>query len=151
MVLLLWSNIYTNFTPMPSIMKQKMDDIPCESRSLEFCRVLIEKYPGSEQIANSNGAWPLHCACLNGTVAVVEYLYKLYPSAINHATTEGHFPIHYAIAGTKCRVNPAAAVDVVNSLLDCDPNVKLQKYQGRQLLLHFACVEEYDAVCLTGN
>jgi ankyrin repeat protein len=114
------------------------------SRSPAFCRLLIEAYPGSERIANANGVLPLHCACVYGTVAVVEYVYKLYPDAINHETTEGHFPIHFAIDGTKHRDNPAAAVDVVKFLLDCDPNIKLQKYEGRFSLLLFACVRTYN-------
>jgi ankyrin repeat protein len=114
----------------------------CRSRSLEFCRVLIEAYPGSERIADNSGMMPLHCACTHATVAVVEYLYRLYPSAINHATTDGHFPIHYAIDGTKYRDDHAAAVDIVKCLLDCDPNVKLQKFRGRFSPLHVACVED---------
>jgi ankyrin repeat protein len=109
------------------------------SRSPEFCRVLIEAYPGSERIADANGLLPLHFACSRNNVAVVEYLYHLYPDAINHATTVGHFPIHFAIGDTKHRHNPAAAVDVVKFLLDCDPNVKLQKFRGRLSHLHYAC------------
>ena len=101
--------------------------------------MLIEAYPGSERIASSNGAWPLHYACFQNNVAVVEYLYHLYPDAINHATTEGHFPIHFAIDGTKHRDNPAAAVDVVKYLLGCDPNVKLQKIEGTNSSLCVAC------------
>jgi ankyrin repeat protein len=117
----------------------------CMSMSLECCRVLIEAYPGSERMGNSIGVLPLHCACFYGTVAVVEYLYKLYPDAINHATPGGGYPIHIAIIlGTKYRDNPAAAVDVVKFLLDCDPNVKLQKYRGIFSLLHVACVEDYN-------
>ena len=113
--------------------------VACVSMSPEFCRELIVAYPGSERITNSIGVLPLHYACVYGTVAVVEYVYKLYPDAINHETTEGHFPIHFAIDGTKHRDNPAAAVDVVKFLLDCDPNVKLQKFRGRLSHLHYAC------------
>ena len=37
-------------------------------RSPEFCRVLIEAYPGSERIANRFGALPFNNACSNGTL-----------------------------------------------------------------------------------
>jgi len=116
----------------------------CMNRSPEFCRVLIEAYPGSERIASSNGAWPLHYACFQNNVAVVEYLYHLYPDAINHATTDGGYPIHYAINRLSKKDNQAAAVDIVKFLLDCDPYVKLQKYQGRFSPLQVACLGEYN-------
>ena len=58
---------------------------------------------------------------------------------INHATTNGHYPIHYAVMGTRKRDNPAVAVETVQFLLDCDPNVKLQNTPQELSLLHFAC------------
>ena len=79
------------------------------AKSPNFCRVLIETYPGSEQISASNGLLPLHCACLGGHVTTVQYLYKVYPDAINHAMTiglaDGIYPIHFAIG----RDDPVAA------------------------------------------
>ncbi len=116
--------------------------IAAEWRSPEFCRLLIDKYPGSERIADAQGAMPLLLACLNNSVPTVEYLYRQYPNAINHAAT-GYYPIHAAIVGTIKRDNPAAAVEIVEFLLDCDPNVKLQTLQGKSLL-HIACVLDYD-------
>jgi ankyrin repeat protein len=121
----------------------------CLRRSPEFCRLLIEAYPGSERMADSIGLLPLDCACLMNNVAVVEYLYHLYPDAINHAPSAG-YPIHFAIFGLGHRDNPAAAVDVVKFLLDCDPNV-LQKHQRRLSLLHYSCVREYnDSIIAAG-
>ena len=117
------------------------------SRSLEFCRVLIEAYPGSERIASlasRDGSLPLHYVCTNNTAATVEYLYKLYPGAINHANTDGLYPIHFAIDGILKRSNPMVAVNIVQFLLDCDPNVKLQKVRGTMSLLYWACMLEYN-------
>eukprot|EP00986_Skeletonema_menzelii_P019806 scaffold29173_cov154-Skeletonema_menzelii.AAC.2 len=110
----------------------------------EFCRVLLEAYPGSEQIPNANGVLPLHCACAKGSLATVEYLLGLFPDAINHATTGGMFPIHYAIECTTTRDNPVAAVAVVivQFLLNCDPDQELKRFQGRSLL-HLACGQQY--------
>eukprot|EP00986_Skeletonema_menzelii_P010670 scaffold5284_cov110-Skeletonema_menzelii.AAC.1 len=117
--------------------------IAAEWRSPEFCRVLIKAYPGSERIALTNGVMPLHLACIKNSLATVEYLHRQYPDAINHADTLGRFPIHAAIMGRMKRDNPAAAVEIVEFLLDCDPNVKLQTLQGKSLL-HIACGLDYD-------
>eukprot|EP00985_Skeletonema_marinoi_P001589 scaffold637_cov173-Skeletonema_marinoi.AAC.8 len=110
-------------------------------KSPEFCRVLIESYPGSERIGDVNDALPLHHACGDNTLSTVEYLYKLYPDAINHASTLGHYPIHYVITDLIRRTNPTVAVDIVKFLLDCNPNVKLQMVDGLSLL-YFACLLE---------
>jgi len=77
------------------------------------------------------------------TVATVEYLCKLYPDAINRAIY-GRYPIHIAIESTIHRDNPIAAVDIVQYLLDCDPNVKSQKCGGRSSPLHWAFQQEYN-------
>ena len=121
-------------------------------KSPEFCRLLIEAYPGSEQISNADGCTPLHYACSRGSLFTVKYLYKLYPAAIDRACTGGHYPIHYAIQGIlnsaafrgNERDNPATAVDIVQFLLNCDPNVKLQKSSRGDSLFHFACRHHYD-------
>jgi len=115
-------------------------------RSPEFCQVLIEEYPGSERMTDEDGLLPLHYACLNNTLATVEYLYKLYPDAINYTTRDGKYPIHYAIISVDHRDKPTATVDIVKFLLDCDPYVKLQKYEGTVTvsLLYFACRWEYN-------
>jgi len=111
-------------------------------RSPEFCRVLIEAYPGSERITASNGMLPFHFSCMNNTVPTVEYLYGLYPDAINYTTTDGDYPIHYAIIGMNNRDNPTGAKEIVEYLLDCDPNVKFQKVNGESLL-HITCQWDY--------
>ena len=113
--------------------------LAAETKSPEFCSLLIEAYPGSERISCfSDGHLPLHCACARNTVDVVEYLCKLYPEAIHRATPNGSYPIHSAIDYK----NGLAALNSMQFLLDYDPNVKLQKHRGRCLLL-YACVKNY--------
>eukprot|EP00984_Skeletonema_dohrnii_P017202 scaffold7783_cov85-Skeletonema_dohrnii-CCMP3373.AAC.3 len=109
----------------------------------EFCRVLIEESPGSERIAEVGGELPLHYASRSNTVAAVKYLYKIYPDAINHADTDGCYPIHFAIKRSRRRKIPIDTVEIVKFLLDCDVNVKLQMVDGLSLL-RFACKREYD-------
>ncbi len=112
-------------------------------RSPEFCRVLIEAWPGSEQITpttNAEGILPLHFACANNALATVEYLYNLYPDA---TATRGDYIIRAAIASTSRRNDPATAVKIVQFLLNCYPDQKLKYSQGKSLL-QFACGREYN-------
>jgi len=80
-------------------------------------------------------------ACANNTVATVEYLYQLYPDpdAINHASRDRAYPIDAAMQGPNGRNNPTDAMDIMDFLLDCDPNV----VDGLSLL-HFACQREHN-------
>ena len=115
-----------------------------ESKSPEFCRVLIEAYPGSERITSPDGLLPLHIACKCGAVATAAYLYELYPESINVAAgngpytmytfsmqiMRGYYPIHCAIARLKSET-PTIAVEMVHMLLDCDPSVVVsQEFDG---------------------
>ena len=111
-------------------------------KSREFCSVLIEAYPGSERITTTSGLLPLHFACSRGSLTTVEYLYRQYPDAIHNAV-QGHYPIHIAINCTKDRESPAAAVEIVRFLLDCDPDQKLIRFEGRSLL-QYACGMRYN-------
>ena len=119
-------------------------------RSVQFCHMLIQAYPESVRLRNDYGTLPLHEACLNNDVATVEYLYNLYPDAINqtsdeeerYATHDGIslYPIHCAILSHHERRYPNDdAADIVRFLMGCDPIVKSQKVEGKNLL-HFACL-----------
>jgi ankyrin repeat protein len=115
------------------------------NQSLEFCRLLIEAYPGSERITNEYGVLPFHFACALNTVATAKYLYQLYSESIHVADNDGRYPIHFAIKGLKRRKgNPETAIEMVQFLLDCDPDVVLQKHQGA-FPLYWVCVWAIDA------
>jgi ankyrin repeat protein len=123
------------------------------SKSVEFCRMLIEAYPGSERIAASgNALLPIHFACRYGTVETAQYLLRLYPESINVATRGGAYPIHSTIGGLDKRTNPAIAVDMIQFLLDSDPNVvALQKIHGRfplVMIFIYACNNRNNASIL---
>ena len=80
---------------------------------------------------------------MHNSVEIVEYLYNLYPDAINHAV-DGVYPIHAAVSNVVEReANPEAAVDIVKFLLDCDPRVKFQKLRGTVLVLVHAYLLNY--------
>ena len=114
------------------------------NRSPEFCRVLIEAYPGSERIIDDNGALPLHYACGINSLATVEYMVGLFPDAVNHAANDRNYPIHLAISSITHRGDPLAAVEILQYLLECDHNVKLQRWQGRDSLLQCACENKWN-------
>ena len=50
------------------------------TKSPEFCRELIDAYPGSERITVAGGKLPFHRSCLQNTLQTVEYLYSLDPN-----------------------------------------------------------------------
>ncbi len=104
------------------------------SKSLEFCRMLIEAYPGSERIGDHLPSLPFHLACRHCSVAVAEYLYNLYPESINVADRYGAYPIHHAIGALGNGTDPAKAVEMVQFLLASNPNVASQKYGDFMLL-----------------
>ncbi len=117
------------------------------SKSPEFCRMLIEAYPGSERMADSNGTLPFHGACMTGSVVTAEYLLKLYPECINLAADgTGIYPIHFAIRGLGSRNDPSTAIEMVQFLLDCDPNVASQTVHGIFSPLFMVCVLEESGV-----
>ena len=97
------------------------------------------------RVSNSDGILPLHYACMRSTPPTVEYLYKLYPDAINHATTAGFYPIHCAMMGLMLTYDAKAIVGNVQFLLDCDPHVKLQKFRGMSLLCYACGTNHNDA------
>jgi ankyrin repeat protein len=99
------------------------------SKSLEFCRMLIEAYPGSERIADTIGTLPFNIAFLKGAIVTAKYLYQLYPECINLADEDGRYPIHRAIVAVT-REAPTNALEMVQMLLDCDPDVASQKLDG---------------------
>ena len=80
---------------------------------------------------------PFHRACLFGTVATAEYLYKLYPEAINTAAGNGRYPIHYAMDGISERNDPA--IEMVRFLLDCDKISLHEEDNDGWVPLHYLC------------
>jgi ankyrin repeat protein len=110
-------------------------------QSPEFCRTLIKAYPDSERITTDNGHIPFHYACGLNTIATVKYLYQLYPESINVADNQGNYPIRFAIDGIKHREdNSETAIEMIQFLLDCNPDVVLQKSVG-ELPLYWVCAE----------
>ena len=110
-------------------------------QSPEFCRLLIEAYPGSERMADDYGRLPFHAACVCNTVATAKYLYELYPESINVASNNGWYPIHHVI---RVKKDDHESSEMVQFLLDCNPDVVLQKFRGK-FPFYWVCVWATDA------
>ena len=110
----------------------------------EMCSMLIDAFPGSERIRDGDGYLPFHHAVVESdSIATVKYLFKLYPDAINCTLSinddgpQTSYPIHKAILNSI--VSSKDSNRILRFLLDCDPDVKLQKC-GPYNLLEYACV-----------
>ena len=98
-------------------------------------------------MVNTDGALPLHYACVRNRPTTVEYLLKQYPEAIHQAVTVTETetcPIHIAIRALDNRRATQSAFDVVRLLLAYDPNI-VQQNKGGNTLLHIACGARHSA------
>lgn len=78
-----------------------------------------------------SGALPIHCACRCNTVATAQCLLQLYPESINVEVNGGFYPIYWAIIGVRKRADTEAAIDMVQYLLDYNPNVAKQELHDK--------------------
>mmetsp|Transcript_17423 Transcript_17423/g.29528 ORF Transcript_17423/g.29528 Transcript_17423/m.29528 type:complete len:558 (+) Transcript_17423:261-1934(+) len=101
-------------------------------RAVEVCRLLIQAFRGLvlelDESTDDLYLQPLHTACHRGNLPVVECILDMHPDAIRGESSDGSFPIHYAVhALTR---TPQAAVEVVKNLLSVDPSVASQEVNG---------------------
>jgi len=69
--------------------------------SLGVIKLLTERYPGLEKVANSDGIYPLHLACEFSSVEMVEYLVELDRSYLATCDNSNNYPLHFACRGGK--------------------------------------------------
>ena len=67
--------------------------------SLGVIKLLLDRYPGLEKIANSEGIYPLHLACEFSSVEMVEYLVELNRSYLATCDNRNNYPLHFACRG----------------------------------------------------
>ena len=63
-------------------------------RSLEFCKLLVEKNPQAVRIRNNDGMLPFHLSCRYCNVQTAKYLFHLYPEGIDISDSADNYPIH---------------------------------------------------------
>ena len=67
--------------------------------SLDFVKVILDTDPGLVGQIDGYGRFPLHHACLNGSIETVKYLHGLFPELAmvrNLHRDDGNLPLHYA-------------------------------------------------------
>jgi len=80
------------------------NDLPihyaCRYKSLDFCRYLLEMYPGSvtkkqlhysREFVQGSLMLPFHLACKYGSLDLVQYLLEQYPEAIGEQTSDRNY------------------------------------------------------------
>jgi len=113
--------------------------IACRYQDPDFCKVLVDEYPGSLRLEDRNGYLPFHTACVTGSLETVQYLYEADRECINKCTTSGLYPLHTALMTQR-----KDQYEIIKFLLQCDPNcaaVALPNVVGDHILLplHLAC------------
>eukprot|EP00984_Skeletonema_dohrnii_P030557 scaffold22129_cov72-Skeletonema_dohrnii-CCMP3373.AAC.1 len=118
-------------------------------RAVEVCRLLIQAFRGLGLVLELDESMddvnvqlqPLHIACVRGNLPVVECILEVRPDAIRGESSDGRFPIHFAI--NALRKTPQAAVEVVKFLLSFDPSVASEEVNGitTGYPLIYACLE----------
>jgi len=98
--------------------KNKIED----SAAMDILGLLLERCPEAAQHVDGSGALPIHIAIVKSkSLEFCRMLIEAYPGSENVADGKGMYPIHHAIKG-----DPAIAFEMVQMLLDCDPNVASQ-------------------------
>jgi len=113
------------FNSRSALHEAASNDLP---RAVEMCRLLAQACPGLVLELAESGLQPLHTACHRGNLPVMKFILDMHPGAIRGESSNGDFPIHYAIGALTG--NPQAAVEVVKFLLSVDPSVASQEVDG---------------------
>ena len=72
--------------------------------SLGSIKLLVRGNRAALQVADRNGIYPLHIACLFNSLKVVKYLVELAGDTLNRCDANEDSPLHYACRGGKCGV-----------------------------------------------
>ena len=114
--------------------------LAASNKSQSFCKILVDAYPESVKV-DGYGCLPFHCACNNGRLDTVKYLFGLYPECLHIRNDDGYLPIHEAAS------DPGKnTAEIVNFLLLQDPDClskpvvsNFASYDDGYLPLHLAC------------
>jgi len=104
------------------------DNVPLGS-----IKLLTRANPAAVQVADQNGAYPLHIACEFGSVKVVQLLVELAGVTLNNVDTKNNYPLHYA-----CR---RGNLGIVNYLLEANVPSVSDRNNDNKLAIHllFEC------------
>jgi len=101
----------------------------------DFCEVLVNAYPESVKMTSDDGSLPLHMACGGGCLDTTMYLAELNPRGLDVKAAGGMLPIHVASNGK-------ANFEIIEYLLQRDPDCASKSTDGAELPFHMACKSE---------
>jgi ankyrin repeat protein len=84
--------------------------------------------PAAVQVADQNGAHPLHIACEFSSEKVVQYLVELAGDTLSNVDAKNNSLLHYACRGGKC--------DVVKYLLEANVQSVSDRNNNNKLAIH---------------
>ena len=107
-----------------------------DNASLGSIKLLARANPATLQVADQNGAYPLHIACKFSSVKVVKYLVALAGDTLNNVDANKDSPLHYACRGGNC--------DVLKYLLEANVPSVSERNNDNKLAIHLLleCGEE---------
>ena len=108
---------------------------------------LLEFNPTCLRVRDGNGHTPLHVACQSKRVnlIIVERLFNSWPEAIRIIDDSGWLPVHDLCENSF--IDDAVALEILQFMLDADPNLPRCQTEGGYLPIHYAVDEKSFAFC----
>jgi len=110
-----------------------------ESSHLDVVKMLVKAWPEAVLCTDDGGNLPLHCACSNktsATLAIVQYIYKLFPEAAGRMGMNQEYPVLKACANS-------GSSDVVKFITRCSSEeVLTARDADGDSVLHAACTNK---------
>ena len=115
-------------------------------RSVEFCKVLVEKNPQAVRTADDlHGQLPFHYSCSVCKIDVAKYLLELYPESIYIRDGSDSYPIHCFLSNISTirdDVDDVKLLEFTAFLLQLDQGALSVRNDFGGLPLHLACSEK---------
>ena len=99
-----------------------------DNASLGSIKLLTRANPAALQVADRNGAYPVHIACEVSSAKVVKYLVELAGDASNNVDAKNNSPLHYSCRGGNC--------DVIKFLLEANVPSVSDRNNNNKLAIH---------------
>lgn len=93
-----------------------------KDENFEMFKMRVDADPKNVSTPDNDGAYPLHLACIFGTLDKVKYLLDIWPQALSISNNDGFYPIHYACLGGN--------VEIVDFLIKNGANMSVTTYKG---------------------
>jgi hypothetical protein len=105
---------------------------PAEAPSTSICKYLASADPDTLCARDSAGYLPLHCACIRGSVELVQYLYHETLSSVRDSHPRNF--LHVAVASK----DNSFQIEIMNFLIHEDPDATSRRDRRRMLPIHHA-------------